>query len=64
MHFSYGRFLENELRSQFGFTGTSIRTLFRKPGERGPKHKRKGALDAEKPEEFTIVDEEEDLLSE
>lgn len=64
MHFSYGRFLENELRSQFGFTGTSLRMLFRKPGERGPKHKRKGALDADKPEEFTIVDEEEDLLSE
>ncbi|MEK9160334.1 MAG: ribosome biogenesis GTPase Der [Patescibacteria group bacterium] len=57
MHFSYGRFLENELRSQFGFNGTSLRMLFRKPGERGPKHKRKGALDAEKPEEFTVIDD-------
>jgi len=41
MHFSYGRFLENELRSQFGFNGTSIRMIFRKPGERGKKRKTK-----------------------
>jgi GTP-binding protein len=34
MHFSYGRYLENELRAQFGLNGTSIRMIFRKPGER------------------------------
>lgn len=58
MHFSYGRFLENELRAQFGFSGTSIRMIFRKPGERGPKHKRKGALDAEK-EDLVVEDTDE-----
>jgi len=35
MHFSYGRYLENELRSQFGFGGTSLRLIFRKPGDHG-----------------------------
>lgn len=59
MHFSYGRFLENELRAQFGFNGTSLRMLFRKPGDRGPRHKRKGALDADQPEEFTLLDEDQ-----
>ena len=39
MHFSYGRFLENELRSSFGFTGTSMRLIFRKPGDRGTHKK-------------------------
>lgn len=39
MHFSYGRYLENELRAQFGFNGTCIRTFFRKPSERGSKRK-------------------------
>jgi len=29
MHFSYRRYLENELRSQFGFSGTSINWSFR-----------------------------------
>lgn len=37
MHFSYGRYLENELRTQFGFGGTSLRLIFRKPGDRGGK---------------------------
>ena len=32
MHFSYGRFLENELRSQFGFNGAAVRFVFKKPG--------------------------------
>ena len=43
MHFSYGRFLENELRSSFGFTGTSMRLIFRKPGDRGT-HKKSRAV--------------------
>jgi GTPase len=30
MHFSYARFLENELRSQFGFTGTPVHLKFKK----------------------------------
>jgi GTP-binding protein len=34
MHFSYGRYLENEFREQFGFIGTPVRFIFRKPGER------------------------------
>lgn len=29
MHFSYGRFLENELRAKFGFAGTSINLTFK-----------------------------------
>ncbi len=29
LHFSYKRFLENQLREQFGFTGTAIRLHFR-----------------------------------
>ncbi len=37
MHFSYGRYLENELRSSYGFTGTSLRVIFRKPGDRGTR---------------------------
>lgn len=41
MHFSYGRYLENELRGQFGFTGTSVRLIFRKPGDRGTRRKTK-----------------------
>lgn len=34
MHFSYARFLENELRSQFGFNGAAIKMIFRKPKRR------------------------------
>lgn len=41
MHFSYGRFLENELRATFGFTGTSLRMIFKKPGDRGARRKTK-----------------------
>ena len=33
MHFSYPRYLENSLREQFGFTGTSIRLIFTKSGK-------------------------------
>ena len=31
MHFSYERYLENELRSQFGFIGSAIQFKFKKP---------------------------------
>ena len=34
MHFSYERFLENELRNQFGFTGSAIQFNFKKSQER------------------------------
>lgn len=37
MHFSYGRYLENELRAHFGFIGTPLRLLYRKPGDRGSR---------------------------
>jgi GTP-binding protein len=33
VHFSYRRFLENQLREQFGFTGTAIRMFFRSSRE-------------------------------
>jgi GTPase len=32
MHFSYARYLENELRAQFGFNGVAIKLVFKKPG--------------------------------
>ncbi len=32
MHFSYARYLENELREQFGFTGAAVKMVFRRPG--------------------------------
>jgi GTP-binding protein len=35
MHFSYSRYLENELRGRFGFIGTPIRFVFRTPEGRG-----------------------------
>lgn len=47
MHFSYGRYLENELREQFGFNGTSVRMIFRKPGERGGRKKAPKGVDLE-----------------
>ena len=34
-HFSYTRFLENQLRDTFGFRGTSIRMMYRERGEDG-----------------------------
>jgi GTP-binding protein len=45
VHFSYVRFLENQLRAEFGFLGTPIRLLFRErasgrsgePPRRGPR---------------------------
>jgi GTP-binding protein len=37
MHFSYRRYLENELREQFGFNGTAIETSFRRVNEREPR---------------------------
>jgi GTP-binding protein len=33
MHFSYLRYLENQLRSSFGFEGTPIRIIVRKRNE-------------------------------
>jgi GTP-binding protein len=33
LHFSYQRYLENQLREAFGFTGTPIRFAFRKRGK-------------------------------
>jgi len=46
MHFSYGRFLENEMRNSFGFIGTPLRLLFRRPGERGTRRKEADAEQA------------------
>ncbi len=34
MHFSYQRYLENQLREAFGFNGTSIRFIIRQRGEK------------------------------
>ena len=33
MHFSYARYLENQIRESFGFEGTSIKFVFREKGE-------------------------------
>jgi len=33
LHFSYERYLENQIRQAFGFEGTAIRLVFRKRGE-------------------------------
>ncbi len=33
VHFSYGRFLENQLRSKFDFTGTAIKLVYRRRSE-------------------------------
>ena len=34
MHFSYARYLENKIRSVYGFRGTSIKFVFREKGEK------------------------------
>ena len=34
MHFSYSRYLENKIRESFGFSGTSIKFVFREKGEK------------------------------
>jgi GTPase len=34
MHFSYQRFLDNELRGKFGFEGTPLRLIFKSRGEK------------------------------
>ena len=34
MHFSYSRYLENRIREEFGFEGTSIKFVFREKGEK------------------------------
>ena len=33
VHFSYQRFLENQLRQAFGFVGTPLRLVFKSRGE-------------------------------
>jgi GTPase len=33
VHFTYRRYLENQIRQAFGFEGTAIRLVFRKRGE-------------------------------
>ncbi|EKD93327.1 MAG: hypothetical protein ACD_28C00178G0005 [uncultured bacterium] len=43
LHFSYKRYLENQLREKFGFSGTSVKMIFDNVstrGPRGPKAKR------------------------
>lgn len=35
MHFSYSRYLENKIRSGFGFEGTPVKFVFREKGEDG-----------------------------
>lgn len=37
VHFSYERYLENRLRQTFGFTGTSLKLLFKKGSRRSTK---------------------------
>ena len=34
MHFSYTRYLENQIREAFGFEGTSLKFVFREKGEK------------------------------
>ena len=34
MHFSYARYLENKIREGYGFTGTSLKFVFREKGEK------------------------------
>ena len=36
VHFSYRRFLENELRAAFGFEGNPLKLIFRAKGEQRP----------------------------
>ena len=33
MHFSYTRYIENQIRENFGFRGTPIRFIIRERGE-------------------------------
>jgi GTP-binding protein len=42
VHFSYQRYLENRLRQTFGFSGTSLRLLFKKAKSRKPEKVRGG----------------------
>ena len=35
LHFSYPRYLENEIRKEFGFTGTAINLKFKNKPEKG-----------------------------
>jgi len=40
IHFSYKRYLENELKKKYGFTGTSIRIYFKKKEEKNKRRKK------------------------
>lgn len=51
MHFSYGRYLENGLRENFGFVGTAMKLIFRKPDSSGAKHRKDEA------EEIVLTDD-------
>ncbi len=48
VHFSYQRYVINQIRERFGFEGTPIRVRYRgkdkapRPGARGPKKRKKG----------------------
>ncbi len=35
MHFSYTRYLENQIRNAFGFRGTALRMIIRERKEKG-----------------------------
>jgi GTP-binding protein len=37
VHFSYERYLENKLRQTFGFSGTSLKMIFKKASKKGGK---------------------------
>ena len=41
-HFSYQRYIENQLREVFGFTGTPIKLIIRQKGESGPDNLPRG----------------------
>lgn len=41
IHFSYRRYLENEIRKKYGFSGTAIRLYFKKPQDKGKRGKKK-----------------------
>ncbi|QQR54974.1 ribosome biogenesis GTPase Der [Candidatus Peregrinibacteria bacterium] len=77
MHFSYGRYLENGLRETFGFVGTALKLIFRKPGDEGKQHRKdEAAVEAddivlteefagsELPTEEELAEGEEDFFEE
>ena len=67
MHFSYGRYLENGLREHFGFIGTAIKLIFRKPGGRdGKAHEEDEVVlpDVDLGGEEWVVDDEDEIAEE